>query len=94
MRRGKPIHHAELINDSDFDASAEFDHLLALHEAMDRLAEAQANVSGGVTTPVSLTVPGNTPDGTYTIQAVYSDATNNFVAASPSTTTLTIFPWT
>jgi hypothetical protein len=57
-------------------------------------ASAQANVRGGVTTPVSLTVPGNTPDGTYTIQAVYSDATNNFVAASPSTTTLTIFPWT
>jgi hypothetical protein len=53
----------------------------------------QANVRGGVTTPVSLTVPGNTPEGTYTIQAFYNDPAHNFADAL-STTTLTIDPWT
>jgi hypothetical protein len=49
----------------------------------------QANVSGG-SASTSLVVPGGTGAGTYTVRAVYSDASNNFAAASPSTTTLTI----
>jgi hypothetical protein len=53
----------------------------------------QANVRGGVTTPVSLTVPGNLPEGTYLILASYNDRANNFADAL-STTTLTIDPWT
>jgi hypothetical protein len=56
------------------------------------VAQVQANVSNGVTMPVSLTVPGGTRAGSYTVQAVYSDPGNNFVAALPSTTPLTIQP--
>jgi hypothetical protein len=50
---------------------------------------AQAAVHNGLAS-TALVVPGGTPVGSYTIQAVYSDATNNFVADLPSTTTLTI----
>jgi hypothetical protein len=55
-----------------------------------QVAQVVIGVSNGATLPASLTLPPGTPAGTYTIQAVYSDPANNFAAASPSTTTLTI----
>jgi hypothetical protein len=51
--------------------------------------------SGGVANGnavVSYTLPGSTAAGTYTIQAAYTDSSNNFAASSDNTHTLTVNP--
>ncbi len=52
-------------------------------------AAVTANVLSG-TANASLTVPGDTSGGSYTLKASYTDKSGVFVAASPTTATLTI----